>query len=287
VDGTDRQGGVTGKSGGGADRNEKGDRVAEGQRQGGPRLPKASDLLADNLRRRVIGEGLAPGDPLPSESDLVAEWGYSRGTVREALRLLESDGLIRIKRGPGGGITVGRPDQSHVARSFALQLSLDQVPLRDLFAFRKLVEPAATALAAEHATDADLAALAAAVSTTAGPPGPQRRPSDRLDLHLIIAEASHNALLKLAYGAIEEIVRWHTDEESLTEIDLEEVAKVHRTIVKAITDRRGPAASKAMLRHLERFEQRMDEQGRLDSPIIPRSRWRQGPLPGDTTASAR
>lgn len=61
------------------------------------RVPKASDILADRLRAKILGRAMRPGDQLASEAELISGEGFSRGTVREALRLLESDGLIEIR----------------------------------------------------------------------------------------------------------------------------------------------------------------------------------------------
>ncbi len=252
------------------------------------RIPKASDLLADALRRQVLGESLAEGTSLPSESELVEQWQLSRATVREALRLLETDGLIRIKRGPGGGITVARPDPSHITRSLALLLSLDQAPLRDLFAFRKLVEPAAAQLAAKRA-DHEQKALLAKVADVAEGAGVDRDklPSDRVDFHMLIADASGNELLKVVHAAVQDVVRWHADEERLTPTDLEAVDRAHRSIARHILAGKGEAAAGVMLRHLDRFEQRMRELGRLDQPIIPREWWHEASSLRDARRIAR
>lgn len=249
-----------------------------------PRLPKASDLLADDLRRRVLGDGLAVGAPLPSESELVEQWQLSRATVREALRLLEADGLIRIKRGPGGGITVGRPDPSHMTRSFALLLSLDQAPLQDLFAFRKLVEPAAAQLAAARAGGEQREALTKIAEGVSE--DQESRASDRVDFHLLVAEASGNEVLKLVHVAVQDVVRWHADDERLTPADLAQVDKAHRTIARHIVEGRRDQAASVMLRHLNRFEQLMRELGRLEQPIIPREWWRDELLPWVSAAGA-
>ena len=230
-------------------------------------LPKASDLLAEQVRAQIIREGLQPGAPLPSEGDLIKELGLSRATVREALRLLEADGLISIKRGPGGGIVVRHPEGAQVTRSLALMLALSEAPLRDLFAFRKTLEPAAAAAAATNASDEQRAQLQQVVEP------PDEHVSERVDFHMLVAEISGNALYQLNLAVLHDLIEWHVRGERLTPRDVEETHSIHRKIAAAIVAGDSRSAERLMLRHLESFEQRMDEAGRLDEPIIPRSRW--------------
>ena len=83
-------------------------------------VPKASDVLADDLRERILLGEVPEGTALPTERDLVAQTHMSRATVREALRILEVQGLIRIKTGRTGGAFVQKPDDESVADSVAL-----------------------------------------------------------------------------------------------------------------------------------------------------------------------
>ena len=80
-------------------------------------VPKASDVLAARLRDLILRGALVPGDPLPAERDLVIESGLSRAPVREALRVLESEGLIATRPGRTGGSIVTLPGRASVARS--------------------------------------------------------------------------------------------------------------------------------------------------------------------------
>src|SRR3569623_311227 len=66
-------------------------------------VPKASDVLAERLREMILSRGLAEGTPLPTERELVAESGLSRASVREAVRVLETEGLVLTKAGRNGG----------------------------------------------------------------------------------------------------------------------------------------------------------------------------------------
>lgn len=230
------------------------------------RLPKASDVLANELRARILENDLAPGSPLPSEGDLIVEHNLSRGTVREALRLLEAEGFVSIQRGPKGGITVRYPDAQLVSRSLATLLTVDQTPLRNLFEFRKLVEPAAAASAAREATDEQRAELLALTE----PSSPRR---GHAQFHAVLGECIQNELMRVILAALFRVVDWHAGLENVSETDVERAGRAHERIAAAVAARDADAARERMLTHLAAFEDVMREQGRLDEPILPRARW--------------
>lgn len=230
------------------------------------RLPKASDVLADDLRRLILGQRMPEGTALPSEAELVEELDLSRATVREALRLLEEDGLISVKRGPRGGIRVRHPDAEHVARSLTLLLGLTDASLGDLMDVRAMLEPAIAGLAAKNATDEQRAELAC-LATRAEPV------VEQIDFHVALAEASGNQVLASLAATLHELVRFHVVIEDLDANDVEHSVRAHKRIVGAITAGDADAASGEMRRHLESFEGRMRQQNRLDEPLVPASRW--------------
>ena len=106
-------------------------------------LPKAAVVVARRIRRGIVHGEFQPGQALPNETELMALYEVSRPVVREALRILESEALINVKRGVGGGARVQRPDIGVVARHTALLLQLDHTTLEDVFEARSLIEPAA------------------------------------------------------------------------------------------------------------------------------------------------
>lgn len=242
------------------------DGAAAQRRQSPRRLPKASDLLADTLRRRILSDGLEPGERLPSEAELIEGERFSRSTVREALRILEIEQLISIRRGPGGGITVSSPDPTTPGRALATFLTLSKSTVRDLFEFRLSVEPKAGALAARNATDAqrtELLLLADEATNEA-----------EIGFHWALAQATNNAMFQAVLGSVAQIIREHAPAEDLESADREHAAEAHRRIARSIAKGDEAASSLATVRHLEAFLQRMTEIGRLDEPIIPRSQWR-------------
>lgn len=230
------------------------------------RVPKAADTLADRLRQQILAENLPAGTFLLSEPELVSQLGFSRATVRQALSLLEADGLVYTKRGPNGGIMVSRPDPLHLSRSLALQFTLSDASLRDLFVLRKMNEPRAAAIVAKSASAEARADIVACAQDECDLDGHVR-------FHGLIADACDNVLLRTLLGALHEVVGWHSADEHLNSRDLDRTTRIHRTIAAAIADCDPSAAEQAMLHHLELFEAHLDRQGRLDEPILLPGQW--------------
>ncbi len=131
------------------------------------RAPKTHQVAADRLRRRILSGELAPGDRLPPEDVLTAELDIARTTLREALRVLESQGLLRIQRGRGGGPIVTHPDLTPAATALAISLRLQATTVGDLAEANRLIEPQLAGRLAAHHTPADLEALNHAVDEAA------------------------------------------------------------------------------------------------------------------------
>src|SRR5215468_10024748 len=122
-------------------------------------VPKASDVLAAKLRELILSNRLAEGTPLPTERELVAQSGLSRTSVREALRVLETEGLVLTKAGRNGGSQVRRPGHESLTRSLETFVRSHEVRFEALLEAREAIEPAAARLAAIHRTDDDLAEI--------------------------------------------------------------------------------------------------------------------------------
>jgi GntR family transcriptional repressor for pyruvate dehydrogenase complex len=113
-----------------------------------PKIREKPQQIADELRRLIIAGELDEGDSLGHEPELIERFGVSRPSLREALRILEAEGLITVMRGVQGGVRVHRPDQRLTARTAALVLQARNVSLADVFEARTIIEPAAVRLAA-------------------------------------------------------------------------------------------------------------------------------------------
>jgi DNA-binding FadR family transcriptional regulator len=115
------------------------------------RVPKTAELVAHDLRSKVVRGELKDGDTLPAEGELVERYSVSRPTLREALRILESEGLLTVTRGSRGGPRVHPPDPRLAARHFGLVLQNRGTTLADIFVARLLIEPACVHLVASTA----------------------------------------------------------------------------------------------------------------------------------------
>jgi GntR family transcriptional regulator, transcriptional repressor for pyruvate dehydrogenase complex len=129
----------------------------------GSRPPKAAILVAQRIVRDIVRGGLHPGDVLPPERAMLETYETGRGTLREALRLLEFQGVIALKPGPGGGPILMNPAPSHLASTLQLLMQLNQAPYRVIVEARAALEPMISRLAAERIGDDALAELAGTI----------------------------------------------------------------------------------------------------------------------------
>jgi DNA-binding FadR family transcriptional regulator len=125
---------------------------------------KASIAVAADLRARIARGDLVAGQALPVESELMVELGVSKGVMREALRILEQQGLVEVRRGVGGGPRVRHPSIAEAARAFGLFLQIGEVPVGDVWRSRDRLVAAAIKRLARHRSDDDLRALDDAVA---------------------------------------------------------------------------------------------------------------------------
>ena len=126
------------------------------------RVPKAAELVADDIRRQILRGTLPEGHALPPEAELISLYEVSRPTLREALRILESQALIQIRRGANGGARITLPTAQVAAMSSGLVLQSRGTTLSDVFRARSVIEPAAVRMIAESGSGDAIATLEAA-----------------------------------------------------------------------------------------------------------------------------
>lgn len=218
-------------------------------------VPKASDVLADTLRERILAGDFPEDTALPSERDLVAQSQMSRTTVREALRILEAQGFVKIKTGRAGGAFVRLPSEESVENTVSMFIRGRRIRLAALLETREAIEPMLARLAARHRTDADLLRIEAANEAM------EKSMDSRADFlqanvdwHVAIAEASHNELLVGFMSALSRAIYLSTDNERFIDDDVRKGAlRAHKAVTQAIKDRDEAAAMRRMSRHLHEY----------------------------------
>jgi len=114
------------------------------------RVPKTAELVAGHIRQQIVTRQLHDGDALPTESSLMEQFGISRPTLREAFRILESEGLITVRRGARGGARVQEPSEDVAAVYAGLVLQHRNTTVADVLAARVIVEGPAARILAGH-----------------------------------------------------------------------------------------------------------------------------------------
>jgi DNA-binding FadR family transcriptional regulator len=234
-------------------------------------VPKAADVLAGDIRERILSGALAEGAALPSERELVEQTALSRATVREALRILTVEGLLQIRPGRGGGAFVHRPDRESLASTVQLVIRGQRIRIEALHETREAVEPACAALAAARRTDADLAELDALQRelVAAGAAGDVPRfLRANVEWHGVVARASGNELLIGLMSALSRSIYTSTEIEHFLDDGIRRVtAQAHSKVTHAIRDQDSAGAKRRMERHVCAFAQaaaRLDHRERLE-----------------------
>jgi DNA-binding FadR family transcriptional regulator len=201
-----------------------------------------------------MGE-VAIGAMLPSEKELVSQLGVSRATLREALRMLETEGLIATKPGPKGGIVVRRPGSANLTRSLSLLLQLEETPFEETLEARRLLEPMCANLAAQRASAEEVAQLQQHIEIMRQNIGNvDNYVAAQLDFHLGVIAAAHNAVLRLYTISVGEIISSQTTSVGLTQDEQLLGVKAAESILSAIVSKNGSLAARRTESHLRSFE---------------------------------
>ena len=229
--------------------------LAPGPASGAVRLPKTSELVARTLRKMIVDGQLKDGDFLPNEAALMDHFQVSRPTLREAVRVLESERLVEVRRGSRTGARVRVPGPEIVARPAGLVLELSGTTLADVMTARAAIEPAAARLLAEEGSDdahAELRRLVAALPT-AFDSGQVAHAS--ATLHRRMVELTGNATLGMIAGMLHEIAERHTTaavaERKVPKPEFDRMLKSFQRLADLIEDRNGAQAEAHWRRHME------------------------------------
>lgn len=163
----------------------------------GGAAPKAADVVAASLRRRIITGELPEGSVLPPEAALIEQFGVSRPTLREGFRILEAEGLVLVRRGSRGGARVLAPSGDRASEQFAFLLQHRSAPVAEVHAGAAHLGAGIAALAARNRTDEDLEAMDAALVTMGDAVADSRTDGEVAALVASLGEAERQLLAKI------------------------------------------------------------------------------------------
>ncbi len=222
------------------------------------RVEKRYEALAAALREQILSGEIASGGALPNELELVERSGLSRGSVREALRVLEAQGLVSTKVGRGQGRRAVRPGAELVRNSLEFFIRGHQVEFSMLMETMETLEPSLAALAALHHTEQDVVLFKAQLEKLRTTTGTKRFLAVNMRWHELIAHASHNHVLIALYDAVSPgLLDPHVAGFASTEIR-EAVVHAANRIQEAIVARDVETARRRMQRHVQAYRQSVE-----------------------------
>jgi GntR family transcriptional repressor for pyruvate dehydrogenase complex len=216
---------------------------------------KTSERIASTIVGDIATQGLKPGDRLPNEAAMIERFQLGRGSVREALRILEVHGIIQLRSGPGGGPVVAAVRPRDVARSFSLYLNQVGATMGELVDARTFLEPTVARLAAENQDPDGLERLREALARE-----DMIEDGDPLyiqaanDFHYVIGSMTGNRVLDLIATSLKELYTSRVVGGGLvTETTAPSIRIEHRAIGEAVLTGDADLAEKLTREHMELY----------------------------------
>lgn len=214
------------------------------------RTEKIAQSVAREIVQSIVDQDLAPGSVLPSETSMLDEYQIGRGSLREALRLLEVQGLIAIKPGPGGGPVVGVSDSKHFGRMATMYFQLDGATFGDLLETRVALEPMMIRSITDLQDPDTMARVRDLVSRDYADGDDAAYAEISSAFHSLAASASPNPVLNLISSAIANIYADRLPGATYLPDRRRQVIEDHRSILRAILRNQGKNAEKLMREHM-------------------------------------
>lgn len=212
---------------------------------------KLGARIAGQIESEIRRNGWPVGEVLGSEAQLIERFGVSRAVLREAVRILESHHVARMRRGPNGGLIVTAPDMAVVQASAALFLDYVRVSQDDLFEVRSALELACIRQVVDRLDETIIERLRSAIADEGSQLADVGLSASQPDLHVLIAEVSGNPALWLFVDVLTRLTqkRAHRNVPNTAEL-ADELHRTHAGIVDAIIEGDVGLAQHRMSRHL-------------------------------------
>lgn len=232
------------------------------------RAPRLSDKVADMILERILTLGLRPGDKLPSERELGEQFGVSRTVIREATRTLAARGIVDVRAGVG--LCVAAVDASAVSSTMRLFMhGSEELTYEEVHEVRRLLEIDAAGLAAERATDDDLAKLKLCMDRLLeADTDPELWAVGDVEFHRTVCTLTHNPLYVIMLDSIGDILVEIRRATVYIPRRLPKLVVVHQQIYDAIAAHDVPRARRAMRSHLQELERAWSKLARPVGRIV-------------------
>lgn len=227
------------------------------------RTRRGFEVVCDQIRRQLTRGELRPGDRLPSERELAEQFDISRSAVREALRSLQSAGLVEVRTGLHGGFYIHSGDAAPLTQTVQDMVTLGQVSIADVTEARVELMRVAIRLACARATEEELDAIDADIRhhTERFQHGQgSRNTKSVIEFYRLIARATHNAVIVMMVDALSEIIRT-----LLARVDPQprkDMMQVRRKVLELMRARDADGAAEAMATHLRRVSDYLESENR-------------------------
>ena len=223
-----------------------------------PRQVKLAVIVAREIANDIFARGLVPGDALPNEAEMLKGLEVSRATLRESLRVLETQGVIAMRTGRGGGPVVAQPSPRALADTLTVNLRSLGVTFEEILFTRDTIEPALARQAALNRDDDDLDRLREAARSLedAGWDSTDTLQLNR-QFHSAVAMASRNRPLAIMWAAISTVADGQEVGATIDERLWSAGNAAHAKIVVAIEDADPDRAERAMSVHVDAFHHEM------------------------------
>ncbi|SCK10275.1 DNA-binding transcriptional regulator, FadR family [Variovorax sp. HW608] len=230
---------------------------------------KLSDYIIDDVKRWIVSEGKQPGDRLPNEKELIEQTGYSKSTVREALKALEVGGLIEMRTGPNGGVYLQQVTHEHASEPLRNFLHFYRLGWHDIYQLRKVLEPELAVSVVGKLTDEQLSKLAENLEfCTHGPKDDEDLLAQRaaeIEFHNILASACPNPVLSFVCRFLNDLLadlvvyRNVTDTHKFGETNVD----FHALLLNAYRREDAETVHRVMVEHMKDAEDHMHLNARM------------------------
>lgn len=220
---------------------------------------RISEMIVEQIRVLMRQGQLKPGDRLPPERDLCERFGVSRVTVREALRMLESSGLVQIRVGARGGAFVTAPTSDRVGAGLTDMLTLSAISAADVTEVRMILEVGIMPLVCERATEQDIADLEEICQRSEDALRSGEYSMDySLEFHTRVAQAAHNPAVAMLVESFRGPIHMSLQQAREVAPQMGDLGtREHQRLIEAIRGRDPGAATEIMREHLERTARRV------------------------------